>query len=116
MKHDRADHRRGPAKDLDPASTDQAAPADQMPDHEHPRTADQPAEPAAADQDAPTLADQDADGPADQDEGNPSAGPKAAPTTDHETSPEPRTTSADQNDEVPWEVKVEVARKAGLRA
>ncbi|MFE9367774.1 DUF2637 domain-containing protein [Streptomyces sp. NPDC006978] len=116
MKYDRADHRRGPAKDLDPASTDQAAPADQMPDHEHPRTVDQPAEPAAADQDAPTLADQDEDGPADQDEGNSSAGPQAAPTTDHETSPEPRTTSADQNDEVPWEVKVEVARKAALEA
>ncbi|MFF3525235.1 DUF2637 domain-containing protein [Streptomyces sp. F41] len=116
VEHHRADHERGPAQDLDPASTDQGAPADQMPDHEHPRTADRPAEPAAADQDAQSLADQDADGPADQDEGDSSAGPQGAATADHETSPEPRTTSADQNDEVPWEVKVEVAREAALES
>lgn len=114
VKHARADHGRGPAQDLDPASTDQVAPADQMPDREHPRTADRPAEPAAADQDAPNPADQPANRPADQDEDDPSAGPQGAPTTDHETSPEPRTTSENQNDEVPWEVKVEVARKAAL--
>ncbi|MEU2146058.1 MULTISPECIES: DUF2637 domain-containing protein [Streptomyces albovinaceus subgroup] len=116
VEHDRADHGRGPAQDLDPAGTDQGAPADRMPDREHPRTADRPAEPAAADQDAQSLADQDADGPADQDEGDSSGGPQGAATTDHETSPEPRTTSADQNDEVPWEVKVEVARKAALES
>ncbi|MFD4022329.1 DUF2637 domain-containing protein [Streptomyces sp. NPDC058576] len=116
VEHDRADQGRGPAQDLDPASTDQVAPADRMPDRDHPRTADQPAEPAATDQDAPTLADQNADGPADQDEDDSSAGPQGAPTTDHETSPEPRTTSAEQNDEVPWEVKVEVARQAALDA
>ncbi|MFJ4703632.1 DUF2637 domain-containing protein [Streptomyces anulatus] len=108
VEYHRADHGRGPDRDLDPASTDQAAPADQMPDHEHPRTADRPAEPAAA--------DQDADGPADQDEDDSSGGPQGAPATDHETSPEPRTTPADQNDEVPWEVKVEVAREAALEA
>ncbi|MFJ8248544.1 DUF2637 domain-containing protein [Streptomyces sp. NPDC094466] len=115
VEHDRADHGRGPDRDLDPASTDQVAPADQMPDREHPRTTDQTAEPAA-DQGAPSLADQDADGPADQDEDDSSGGPQGAPATDHETSPEPRTTSADQNDEVPWEVKVEVAREAALEA
>lgn len=116
VEHARADQRRGPAQDLDPASTDQAAPADRTPDREHPRTTDRPAEPAAADQDAPSPADQDADGPADQDEDDSSGGPQGAATTDHETSPEPRTTSADPSDEVPWEVKVEVARKAALEA
>ncbi|MFE3387442.1 DUF2637 domain-containing protein [Streptomyces anulatus] len=113
VEHDRADHGRGPAQDLGPAGTDQVAPADQMPDREHPRTTDRPAEPAA-DQDSPTLADQTADRPADQDEDDSSGGPQGAATTDHATSPEPRTTSADQNDEVPWEVKVEVAREAAL--
>ncbi|AWL37144.1 DUF2637 domain-containing protein [Streptomyces sp. SM18] len=116
VEHDRADHGRGPAQDLDPTRTDQVAPADQMPDREHSRTAVRLAGPAATDQDAPTLADQPGDGPADQDEDDSSAGPQGAPTTDHETSPEPRTTSADQNDEVPWEVKVEVARKAALES
>ncbi|WP_408992156.1 DUF2637 domain-containing protein [Streptomyces sp. 1268] len=116
VEHDRADQGRGPAQDLGPAGTDQVAPADRMPDREHPRTADRPAEPAAADQDSPALADQRADGPADQDEDDSSGGPQGAATTDHETSPEPRTTSADQSDEVPWEVKVEVARKAALEA
>ncbi|NEB88947.1 DUF2637 domain-containing protein [Streptomyces anulatus] len=115
VEHDRADHGRGPDRDLAPASTDQAAPADQMPDHEHPRTTDQTAEPTA-DQGAPSLADQDADGPADQDEDDSSGEPQGAPATDHEPPPEPRTTSTDQNDEVPWEVKVEVAREAALEA
>ncbi|MER7851422.1 DUF2637 domain-containing protein [Streptomyces bacillaris] len=115
-EHDRADHGHGPAQDLDPAGTDQVAPADRMRDREPPRTADRPAEPAAEDQDSPTLADQSADRPADQDEDDSSGGPQGAATTDHETSPEPRTTPADQSDEVPWEVKVEVARKAALEA
>lgn len=114
VEHDRADHGRAPAQDHDPASADQGAPADRMPDREHRRTTDRPAESADTDQDTPTLADQPADGPADQDEGDSSAGPQGAPATDHDTSPGPRTTSADQNDEVPWEVKVEVARKAAL--
>lgn len=116
VEHDRADHGRGPAQDLDPASTDQVAPADQMPDREHPRTTDQPAGPASADQDAPSLADQDADGPGDQDADDSSGGPQGAATTDHKNSPEPRTTPADQSDEVPWEVKVKVAREAALEA
>ncbi|MFI0108039.1 DUF2637 domain-containing protein [Streptomyces parvus] len=116
VEHARTDQGRGPAQDLDPAGTDQAAPADRTPDREHPRTTDRPAEPAAADQDAPSLADQAPDGPADQDEDDSSGGPQGAATTDHEPSPEPRTTSADQSDEVPWEVKVEVARKAALEA
>ncbi|MGW2476978.1 DUF2637 domain-containing protein [Streptomyces sp. NPDC001665] len=107
VEHDRADHGRGPAQDLDPASTDQAAPADQMPDREHPRTTDQPAKSAA---------DQDRNGPADQDEDESSGGPQGAATTDHEFSRAPRTTPADQTDEVPWEVKVEVAREAALEA
>ncbi|MFG2564704.1 DUF2637 domain-containing protein [Streptomyces sp. NPDC048567] len=116
VEHDRADHGSGPAQDPDPASTDQVAPADQMPDREHPRTTDQSTEPVDADQDAPNLADQDADGPADQDEDDSSGGPQGAATADHESSPAPRPTSADQNDEVPWEVKVEVAREAALEA
>ncbi|MET8658631.1 DUF2637 domain-containing protein [Streptomyces griseus] len=108
VEHARADHEGGTDRDLDPASTDQAAPADRMPDREHPRTTDRPAEPATA--------DQDADGPADQDEDDSSGGSQGAAPTDHETSPEPRTTAANQSDEVPWEVKVEVARKAALEA
>ncbi|MGW1234714.1 DUF2637 domain-containing protein [Streptomyces californicus] len=116
VEHDRADHGQEPPQDLDPAGTDQVAPADRMPDREHPRTADRPAEPAAKDQDSAALADQSADRPADQDEDDSSGGPQGAATTDHATSPEPRTTSADQSDEVPWEVKVEVARKAALEA
>ncbi|WP_073224377.1 DUF2637 domain-containing protein [Streptomyces sp. NBRC 110465] len=114
VEHAQADHGRGLARGLAPAGTNQVAPADRMPDREHPRTADRPAEPAAADQDSPALADQDEDGPADQDEDDSSGGPQGAAATDHETSPEPRTTAADQRDEVPWEVKVEVARKAAL--
>ncbi|MFD8063889.1 DUF2637 domain-containing protein [Streptomyces cyaneofuscatus] len=116
VEHVRADHGRGPAQDPDPTGTDQVAPADRMPDREHPRTADRPAEPAAEDQDAAALADQSAVRPADQDEADSSGGPQGAATTDHETSPEPRTMYADQNDEVPWEVKVEVARRAALEA
>ncbi|MFC9856201.1 MULTISPECIES: DUF2637 domain-containing protein [unclassified Streptomyces] len=107
--HDRADQGHGPAQDLDPASADQGAPADRMPDHEHPRTPDRSTEPA----DAP---DQPADRPADHDEDESSGGPQGSRTTDHKTSHAPRTTSADQNDEVPWEMKVEVARQAALEA
>ncbi len=99
-----------------------------MPDREHPQTADhdtrttdQPADSAPADRDATAAdqrtkpaTDQPLAPPADQDEGDSSGGPQGARTTDHDSSaPDPRTKPADQ-DEVPWEAKVEVARKAAL--
>ncbi|MFE0138150.1 DUF2637 domain-containing protein [Streptomyces sp. NPDC059037] len=187
-----ADDEHGPAQEHGPVSAHQGAPADQMPEREHPQTADhdtrttdQPTAPAPADRDATaadqrtnpapehpdqvadhdvTAADQqitagpreaDSEGrtsnaagqaapgphgladheraehgrgpaegsgpvsadqgaPADQDDGDSSGGPQGARTTDHEPSaPDPRTKPADQ-DEVPWEAKVEVARKAAL--
>lgn len=111
-EHDRADQGRGPAQDLGPASAGQGAPADQMPDHEHPRATDRSTEPA----DALDHTDQPADRPGDHDEDEPSGGPQGSWITDRGTSHEPRTKPADQNDEVPWEVKVEVARQAALEA
>ncbi|MGW2229438.1 DUF2637 domain-containing protein [Streptomyces formicae] len=127
--HERADHVRGPAEGSGPVSAGQGAPADQMPDHEHPQTADddtrttdQPADSAPADRDATAAdqrttpaPDQPLDLPADQDEGGSAGGPQGARSTDHGASaPDPRTKPADQ-DEVPWEAKVEVARKAALK-
>ncbi|WP_031045807.1 DUF2637 domain-containing protein [Streptomyces sp. NRRL F-5650] len=68
--HARADHERGPAEGAGPAGADQGAPADQMPDREHPRTAD----------DAARTTDQPAGStPADHD----------APAPDHRTNPVP---------------------------
>ncbi|MFG3282055.1 DUF2637 domain-containing protein [Streptomyces sp. NPDC048111] len=115
--HDRVDHAHGPAEDLGPAGTEQGAPADHMPDREHPetadhdtRTTDQPADSTPADHGA----DQDVAPSADQEEDGSGGGPHGARTTDHEASAsDPRTKPADQ-EEVPWEVKVEVARKAAL--
>ncbi|MEU1073620.1 MULTISPECIES: DUF2637 domain-containing protein [unclassified Streptomyces] len=126
--HDRADHAHGPAEGPGPAGTDQAAPADQMPDREHPetadhdtRTTDQAADSTPADQQTtPTPhqpdhgTDQDGAPSADQDEDGSGGGPHGARTTDQEASAsDSRTKPADQ-DEVPWEVKVAVARKAAL--
>ncbi|WP_435845878.1 DUF2637 domain-containing protein [Streptomyces huasconensis] len=133
------DHEHGPAEAAGPASADQGAPADQMPDREHPqttndaaRTTDQPADSTPADHDttapdqqtnpAPdhdtdhdaAAADHPADQPADPGEGGSSGGPQGARTTNHDAlAPGPRTKPADQ-DEVPWEAKVAVARKAAL--
>lgn len=115
-EHDRADQGGGPAQSLGLACAEEGAPADQMPDREHPRTTDRSAESAAADPDVPDHTDQPADRPADHNEDGSSGGPRGARTTDHGTSHAPRTKSADQNDEVPWEVKVEVARQAALEA
>ncbi|AJC55002.1 hypothetical protein GZL_02411 [Streptomyces sp. 769] len=145
--HKRTDHERGPAGRSGLASADQSAPADQMPDREHPRTTDdaarttdQPADAAPAHHDAPAAdqrtnpapndadhdadqsadhdapaADQPLDQPADQDEDGSSGGPQGARSTDHGApAPDQRTKPADQDDEVPWEVKVEVARRAAL--
>lgn len=115
-EHERADKGRGPAHDLGPAGAEQGAPADQMPDHEHPRTTDRSTESATADRDASDHTDQPADRPADHTEDGSSGAPRGARTTGPAISRAPRTTSADQNDEVPWEVKVEVARQAALEA
>ncbi|MGC0405339.1 hypothetical protein RKD27_007983 [Streptomyces sp. SAI-126] len=115
-EHDRADQRRGPAHDLGPAGAEQGAPADQMPDHERPRTTDRSTESATADHDAPDHTDQPADRPADHDEDGSPGAPRGARTTDRGTQHAPRTKSADQNDDVPWETKVEVARQAALEA
>jgi hypothetical protein len=115
-EHDRADQGRGPAQDLGLPPAEQGAPADQMPDREHPRTTDRSTESATADRDVPDHTDQPADRPAGHDEDGSSGAPRGARATDHGTSDTPRTTSADQNDEVPWEVKVEVARQAALEA
>ncbi|KPC62617.1 hypothetical protein ADL29_17805 [Streptomyces chattanoogensis] len=149
--HGPADPERGPAEGSGPASADQGAPADQMSDREHPRTTDdavrttdQPAVAAPADDataadqrtnpapdhadhdgdhdadqpgdhDAPT-ANQPLDQPADQDDDGSSGGPQGARTTGHGApAPDQRTKPADQDDEVPWEVKVEVARRAALQ-
>lgn len=126
--HERADHVRGRAEGSGLVSADQGAPEDQTPDREHPqpadqsaRTTDQPADSAPADQrtnPAPDRPDHEADQPlepsADQDEGGSAGGPQGARTTDRDPSaPDPRTKPTDQ-DEVPWEAKVEVARKAAL--
>ncbi|MFG2716935.1 DUF2637 domain-containing protein [Streptomyces sp. NPDC048416] len=126
--HDRADHAHGPAEGPGPSGTDQGAPADQMPDREHPetadhdtRTTDQAADSTPADQQTtPTphqpdhRAVQDAAPSADQEEGGSAGGPHGARTTDRDASaPDSQTKPADQ-DEVPWEAKVEVARKAAL--
>ncbi|MFJ9901163.1 DUF2637 domain-containing protein [Streptomyces sp. NPDC091280] len=107
--HDRADRGHGPAH------AELGAPADHMPDHEHPRTTDQSTESATSDHDAADHTDQLADLAADHDDGAP-GGPRGARARDHAASPAPRTTSADHNDEVPWEVKVEVARQAALES
>ncbi|MFF4256669.1 DUF2637 domain-containing protein [Streptomyces sp. NPDC001663] len=115
-EHDRADQGPGPAHDLGPAGAEQGAPADHMPDHEHPRTTDRSTESATADGNTPDHTDQPADRPADHNEDGSSGAPQGARTADHGTSHAPRTTSADQNDEVPWETKVEVARQAALEA
>ncbi|MBM7167098.1 DUF2637 domain-containing protein [Streptomyces sp. G44] len=127
--HERADHVRGPAEGSGPVSADQGAPADQMPDREHPqttdhetRTTDQPAASVPADRDATAAdhranpaPDQPLDPPTDQDEGGSSGGPQGARTTDHDASaPDPRTKPEDQEDKVPWEAKIEVARRAAL--
>ncbi|WP_043267157.1 DUF2637 domain-containing protein [Streptomyces sp. CT34] len=126
----RADHEHGRAEELGPAHVDQGAPADQdhlrTTDHTA-RTADQPTESGPTDHDgpapdqrtAPTPADHDADHttdqPADQDEDDSSGGPQGARTADRGDAPAtPRAKPTDQDDEVPWEVKVEVARKAAL--
>ncbi|MVO90239.1 DUF2637 domain-containing protein [Streptomyces sp. p1417] len=124
--HKRADHVRGPAEEPGPVSADQGAPADRMPDHEHPQTADhnhrtpdQPTDTTPADQrtnPAPDHPDHEADQPvkpsADQDEDGSPGGPQGArshssPAADQRTKP------ADQ-DEVSWEAKVAVARQAAL--
>ncbi|ALO96741.1 hypothetical protein SHL15_5678 [Streptomyces hygroscopicus subsp. limoneus] len=106
-----------------------------MPDREHPRTADdaarttdQPADSDRADHDA-TAPDQrtnpapdhdtdhngpTADQPADPGEDGSSGGPQGARTTGHDApAADQRTKPADQ-DEVPWEAKVAVARQAAL--
>ncbi|MGW2858309.1 DUF2637 domain-containing protein [Streptomyces sp. NPDC001205] len=122
------DDGRGPAEGSGPVGADRDAPADQLADREPPQTADhdarttdQPADLASADQrtnpapDRPDPeADQPLDPPADQDEDGSAGGPQGARTTNHDAStPGQRTKPAGQ-DEVPWEVKVEVARKAAL--
>ncbi|MFD4480442.1 DUF2637 domain-containing protein [Streptomyces sp. NPDC058471] len=119
--HEREDHVRGPAEGSGPVSADQDAPADQMPDREHPqttdhdtRTTDQPADSAPADQRTDPTPDQPLDPLADRDEDDSSGEPQGARTTSHGASaPDSRTKPADQ-EEVPWEAKVEVARKAAL--
>ncbi|MEV6723553.1 DUF2637 domain-containing protein [Streptomyces xanthochromogenes] len=126
--HERPDHVRGPAEDSGPVSTDQGAPADQMPDREHPqttdhdtRTTDQPADSTPADQrtdPAPDQADHEADQPLDppagQDEDGSSGRPQGARTTEHDAPASDQRTKAADQDEVPWEAKIEVARKAAL--
>ncbi|GGU55618.1 hypothetical protein GCM10010211_20480 [Streptomyces albospinus] len=119
--HERADHVPGPTEGSGPVSADQGAPADQTPDREHPQTTDHPGDSAPADPrttPAPDHPDHEADQPldpsADQVEDGSSGGPRGARTTDHDASaPDPQTKPADQ-DEVPWEAKVKVARKAAL--
>ena len=120
--HERADHVRGPDEGPGPVSADQGDPADQMPDREHPQTADHQADSAPTDQrtnpapDHPDHeADQPLDPPADQSEDGSSGGPQGARIADHDApAADQRTKPADQEDEVPWEAKVEVARKAAL--
>ncbi|PKV84251.1 DUF2637 domain-containing protein [Streptomyces sp. TLI_146] len=126
--HKRADRVHGPADGSGPGGADHGAPADQMPDREHPptadhdtRTADQLADSAPPDQrtnPAPDRPDHEADQPleplADQVEGGSSGGPQGAQTTALGTpAPDQRAKPADQ-DEVPWEAKVAVAREAAL--
>ncbi|MGP9017589.1 DUF2637 domain-containing protein [Streptomyces sp. BR1] len=126
--HERADRVHGPADGSGPVGADHGAPADQVPDREHPQTADhdtptadQPADSAPTDQrtnPAPNRPDHEADQPleppADQVEDGSSGGPQGVrstapgiPASDQRTKP------ADQ-DEVPWEAKVAVAREAAL--
>ncbi|MFD9483351.1 DUF2637 domain-containing protein [Streptomyces sp. NPDC059991] len=126
--HDRADHVRGPAEGPGPVSADQGAPADQMPDREHPQTADhdtrttdQPAESTPADQQTnptPHQPDHEAnhalDPPADQAEDGSAGGPQGARTTDHDAPVTDQRTNPSGQSEVPWEAKVEVARNAAL--
>ncbi|MFC5218854.1 DUF2637 domain-containing protein [Streptomyces coerulescens] len=126
--HARAYEGHGPSEDAGPASVDEDHPADQdhlrTTDHTT-RTTDQPTDSAAADHDAPAPnqrtnpapdhPDPDTGHLADSEEDNSSGGPQGSRTTDHGGPPAtPRTKPADQDDEVPWEVKVDVARKAAL--
>ncbi|MEI5100956.1 hypothetical protein RB200_23450 [Streptomyces sp. PmtG] len=59
--------------------------------------------------------DQPADRPADHDEDDSSGTAHRARTTDRGAHRAPRTKPADQDDEVPWEVKVDVARQAAIQ-
>ncbi|MFC9740485.1 DUF2637 domain-containing protein [Streptomyces noursei] len=126
--HVRADRPAGPADEPNATGPDQQAPADQMRAQDHAqvagqstRTTSHPADPAPAGHgiDAPDQrtnpAPDQADQPADQDEDDSAGGPHGARTTSHdEPSSTARTEAADQDDEVPWEVKVEIARQAAL--
>lgn len=126
--HVRADNAGGSADGNDPAVPDHGGPADQARAQDHlqvtdhtSRTTDQPTKPAPADHnaDAPHVrtdpAPDHTDQPADQDEDDSSGGPKGARSTSHDAAPtRAQTRPADQDDEVPWEVKVEVARQAAL--
>ncbi|MDF3142129.1 hypothetical protein PBV88_12655, partial [Streptomyces sp. T21Q-yed] len=119
--YEHADHESGPAEEPGAAGADHGSAADQdrlrTTDHAE-RTTDQPTKSALADHDAPApdqRTNPAPDRPADHDEDDSSGGPNGARATDHSGSPDaPRTKPADQEDEVPWEVKVEVARKAAL--
>lgn len=126
--HERADHVGGPVDEADREGTDHGSPADQMQGQDRPqdtdhtlRTTGQSTQSAPADHDgeAPdqrtSPADDHADQPADQDEDDSSGGLQGARTTrPHGAPPAVQTAAADQDDDVPWEVKVEVARKAAL--
>ncbi|MDO0936514.1 DUF2637 domain-containing protein [Streptomyces sp. DG2A-72] len=126
--HERVDHAGGPADEAGHEVAAHGSTADQMQAQDHPqstdhvlRTADQPTESAPADQDteAPdqrtSPATDHADQPADLDEDDSSGGPQGTRTTHPDGSPSAaQSDPADQDDEIPWEVKVEVARKAAL--
>ncbi len=128
VEHARADRERDITGEPGPAHADQGAPADRMPDPEHPQTTDHTREFAPTDHGTPApdqqtnpapdptdhAADQPADRPADHHEDGSSDGAQAARTTDHEVHRTARTKPADQDDEVPWAVKVDVARQAAL--
>ncbi|WP_189879271.1 DUF2637 domain-containing protein [Streptomyces bluensis] len=126
--HERADLTGGPANEADREGTDHGSPADLMQAQDHPqdtdhalRTTGQPTQSAPAGHDAEARdqrtspAPDHPDQPADQDEDGSSGSPQVARTTHPHGAPSAvQTAPADQDDDVPWEVKVEVARKAAL--
>ncbi|WP_416985453.1 hypothetical protein [Streptomyces sp. T028] len=126
--HERADDVGRPADEADHEGEDHGSPTDQMQARDHPqdtdhtlRTTGEPTQSARADHDAETPdqrtspASEHTDQPADHDEDDSSGGPQGARTTHPDGSPSgAQSAAADQDDDVPWEVKVEVARKAAL--
>ncbi|MFD4562436.1 DUF2637 domain-containing protein [Streptomyces sp. NPDC058469] len=129
--HERTDHAGGPDEETCPAVPDQGGPADQMQVQDHPSASDQdqqtvdpaadsvPADqgPATEHRRTGTASDQPADPDEDGGEGDSSSGPHAGRTTgDPDTSSATHPDPADQDDEVPWEVKVAFARQAALEA